>query len=192
MPEISPADAHRAFLYAAGEMDAAEAADFERRLGEEQGLREALAQAVELLRALDGLAPAVPRPAYREQVRRRLRPRRGWWHLMQRRTYRGHPALWSALGAAAALLAVFALSPGGQSAAPQAVAPAPVAQTPQPEVAEEADVPATIEMAETWAHLLNSDHLARAHEEENRRRDRRLARGEHALHVLGSPPSVHH
>ncbi len=73
MPEIDAADAQRAFRYARGEMDAAEAAVFERRLGEEQALREALGQAVERMRALEGLAPPVPRPAYRQRVRQRLR-----------------------------------------------------------------------------------------------------------------------
>jgi hypothetical protein len=193
MPENEPADAHLAFLYAAGEMDAAEAAAFERRLGEEQALREALCQAVELMQALGGLAPPSPSVEYRDQVRRRLL-RRGWWHrLTGRQTYRGHPALWTGLGAAAALLVALALTPGLRPTSPQTISATPTAEPTQPRQAgppDEPDDPTTIEMAETWAHLLNSDHLLRAREEENRRRDRRLAHGEHLLPVPGSPPSV--
>ena len=56
------------------------------------------------MQTLEGLDPPIPRPAYRQRVRQRLRPT-GWWRrLTRRRTYHGHPALWSGLGAAAALM----------------------------------------------------------------------------------------
>jgi anti-sigma-K factor RskA len=176
MPEIGSSDAGQAFLYVSGEMDAAEAAAFERRLGEEQALREALCQAVELMQTLQGLSPPAPRPAYRRHVRQRLLPRRAWWRgLTQQRTYRGHPALWSLAGAAAALLAILALPPNllplvhrtAPAPVPLAVQPAPA----EPVIPSEAPArPATIEMAEMWASMQNHDHLARAHDEESRRR----------------------
>src|SRR5262245_9682107 len=97
-----------ALLDASGELDAAEAEAFERRLGEDQAAREALAGAVPLARALGGLPAAAPDPAYRARVRRLLRPRAGvWQRLWGRRPYRGHPVLWGAVGAAAAALVMF-------------------------------------------------------------------------------------
>ncbi|HEY7424550.1 MAG TPA: hypothetical protein VH682_10005 [Gemmataceae bacterium] len=198
MSEIGPANAHLAFLYVSGEMNATETAAFERRLGEEQTLREALCQAVELMQTLEGLAPPMPRPAYRQRVRQRLRPA-GWWRLLLRqRTYRGHPALWSGLGAAAALLAVLSVTPsllptGSRTPATPDLPPVAKQTKPnRPEVpAEEPADLATIEEAEMWASMPNSDHLVRAHEEEGRRRDRRLAHGDHGIHPSGSP-SVRH
>src|SRR6266542_6142583 len=99
-----------ALLYASGEMEAAEAADFERRLAEDQAARDALAGAVPLAQALAGRAAAVPDPAYRARVRRQLRPAPGLWQrLWAPRPYRGHPALWGAAGAAAAAVVALAL-----------------------------------------------------------------------------------
>jgi anti-sigma-K factor RskA len=198
MSEIGPTDGHLAFLYVSGEMNAAEMAAFERRLGEEQPLREALCQAVELMQSLEGLAPPTPRPAYRQRVRQRLRPA-GWWRwLARRQMYRGHPALWSGLGAAAALLAILSVPPSLIPTGPRTpAAPTlpPVAEQTklsQPEApAEEPADLATIEEAEMWASMHNSDHLVRAHEEEGRRRDRRLVHGDHVIHLPGSP-SVRH
>jgi hypothetical protein len=187
MPEIGPADAQLAFLYVSGEMDAAEVAAFERRLGEEQPLREALCQAVELMRTLEGLAPPVPRPEYRQRVRQRLHPAH-WWQRLARRTYRGHPALWSSLGAVAALLAVSTVSPRVREmpvpAAPPPPSMAEKTKLSQPETPldEPADSP-TIEEAEMWANMPNSDHLAQTYEEEVRRRDRRLTHGDRVPHL---------
>jgi hypothetical protein len=184
MPDSGSSDARQALLYAGGELDALDSADFEQRLGEEQGLREALCQAVELVRSLEGLPPLVPRPDYRQRVRQRLRPRG--------RAHRGHPALWAGLGAVASLLVVLAAAPrSAPHAQPQPPAswvtePTPPHSTEPP--AEAPLAPATIEMAETFARLPNGDHLARAHEEheeENRRRERRLLHGYHLLHPLG-------
>jgi hypothetical protein len=196
MLESDPTDANRAFLYASGEMDATETAAFERRLGEEQPLREALCRAVELTRTLEGLLPVAPPLAYRQRVRQRLLSAGGWWRwLGQPRTYRGHPALWSGLGAAAALLAVLAFPPDWFSrdrpAPAGSVAQEPSLLRDSETALEGADELSTIEMAETWASLPSSEHLARALEEENRRRDRRLTRDEHLLH-LPVPPTVRH
>jgi hypothetical protein len=190
MPEFAFSDARRALLYAGGELDGIDAAEFEKRLGEEQSLREALCQAVELVRKLEGLPLLVPRPDYRERVRQRLQPRArfGSW-LTHERTYRGHPVLWAGLGAIAGLLVVFAAVPHPSlPAQPQPPARWVAEPTPPtvPEPPAEAPVdPATIEMAETFASLPSSDHLARAHDEENRRRERRLLHGDHLLHPLG-------
>ena len=200
MPEIGPADAHLAFLYVSGEMDVPEAADFERRLGDEQLLRESLCRAVELMQTLEGLAPPVPRLHYRERVRERLGTCGKWWQRFTRvRAYRGHPALWCGLGAAAALLAVSLLSrtvftTDRKPPTPTQASPAPVAKqtSPIPPAAphEEADDD-MLDIAELWASMDNGEHLVRAHEEELRRRDRRLLHADHALHSPRSP-SVRH
>jgi hypothetical protein len=107
--------AFRALLYASGEMDPAEAAAFEARLGEDQAAREALCQAVQVAHA--GLQPLRPDPAYRERVRQRVQQRPGLWRwLTGRRFYRGHPLAWSGLGAAAAVLLML----GGRGDSPSA------------------------------------------------------------------------
>lgn len=58
-----------AFRYVAGELDAAAAEAFERRLDEDQAAREAVAEAVSLLTTVEA-AVSLPAPAYR--LRRRL------------------------------------------------------------------------------------------------------------------------
>src|SRR5260370_19996751 len=94
-----------ALLYANGEMDAAQAAAFERLLGEDRRAREALCLAVELSRTLDGLPAPVPDPACRAAVRGRLLPQGVLARLTARR-HRGHPVFWAAVGAAAVFLGV--------------------------------------------------------------------------------------
>jgi anti-sigma-K factor RskA len=178
MPERGPSDDALAFLYASGELGALEAEAFERRLGDEQPLREALCQAVRLVQTLEGSQPPAPRPAYRAHVRRRLRLSAGrglWRWLAGPRSYRGHPALWAGLGAAAAVLVVLCCSPASRQ---QAAPPPAVAEQPAPVPEEPAGAAATAEMAEVWATLHSTDHLARARDDENRRRDRRLVRGD--------------
>jgi hypothetical protein len=102
--------------------------------------------------------------------------------------YRGHPAFWSGLGAAAALLVVLSVSPTAREMpAPAAPTPPSVAEKTrpsQPEMSfdEPADSP-TIEEAEMWANMPNSDHLAQTYEEEVRRRDRRLTHGDRVPHL---------
>jgi hypothetical protein len=194
MPESGRADAHLAFLYVSGEMDAPEAADFECRLADEQPLRESLCQAVELMQTLEGLAPPTPRPDYRARVRQRLHTGGKWWHpLAGPRTYRGHPALWLGLGTAAVLavpLLSWILSSPDRQIPPPTQSPPLVAKQmspPTPTPHEESDDDILLDIAELWARMENGEHLARAHEEEIRRRDRRLLHGEHTLHPSGSP-----
>jgi anti-sigma-K factor RskA len=197
MSEASPTDANLAFLYTSGEMDAAEKAHFEQRLAEEQPLREALCRAVELMQTLEGLAPLTPSPTYRQRVSERLRSADSLWRwLGQRRTYRGHPALWSGLGAAAALMSVLLMAPHWISKERPVPSDETMAkeQSPIRDADTSREVPAalsTIEVAETWASLPNTEHLTHAVEEENRRRDRRWMREEHLLH-LPVPPTVRH
>jgi len=148
--------AFQALLYASGELEGEPATAFEARLAEDQSAREALAQAVQLSLALAGHAAPDPDPAYREAVRRRLRPRGAWQRIWSKRFYRGHPALWGLLGAAAASVAFIMFAP----------APAP----PSAAFVEQAPAAPTTEMANVWAELHNSDHLTRAHGEEARRK----------------------
>ena len=85
-----------AFCYAAGELSSEEVADFEQRLAEDQGAREALARAVELTQAVaaaETLTPVVTAGTERSLWGRRL--------------------AWMAIGAAASLLAA-ALITGGR------------------------------------------------------------------------------
>src|SRR5213080_840229 len=91
--------AFQALLYASEGLAEADAAAFERRLAEDQAAREALAQAVPLALALRGQAVSSPNPVYRSRVRRRLLPR----------PPRVHPAVWTGLGAAAAVLVMLGL-----------------------------------------------------------------------------------
>lgn len=187
MPEIGPSDTRLALLYASDRLDTKDEAEFERRLGEDQELRESLCQAVEMMYNLEGLPALAPSSAYRVQVRQRLRPHRSWWvPLTFRQIYRGHPLFWSGLGATAALLAVLAFVPHRIS--PDRQAPTPLVESsrsaPAEDPFEDLNITATSEMAETFASLPGSDHLLRACEEESRRRDRRLPHGEHVFHLL--------
>jgi hypothetical protein len=160
-----PADALtlQALLYAGGELDAAEADAFERRLGDDQSARDALSRAVSL-----NAIPLRPNPAYREGVCRRLRGG-PWGWLLGRRSRRGYPAVWVGVGAAAVLMTLHLVPMTPPTPAPDqpvAVAPPP-APAPEPDAeSEEAEV------AEVWAELNGTEHLARAHEEEMRRRTR--------------------
>ncbi|MBY0524479.1 MAG: hypothetical protein K2R98_13820 [Gemmataceae bacterium] len=111
-PGDSPSDLSvQALLYASGEMEAAEAAAFEQRLGEDQAAREALCQAVEFATLASGQAPPTPDPAYRDRVRATLRQRRRHMKKLvgQPPTF-GPIALWMALGAIAAILMMLVLT----------------------------------------------------------------------------------
>jgi anti-sigma factor RsiW len=154
----------QALLYASGGLAEADAAAFERRLAADQAACEALAQAVPLALALRGQPVAPPDPAYRARVRQRL----------LRPAFRGHPALWAGLGAAAAVLVMLGLGtmarlpprpPPGLSASSTLVGPAN-------REAETASV-----MADVWAELQTPEHLLKAHDEEMRRRGRAEERG---------------
>jgi hypothetical protein len=165
-----------ALLYAGGELTEAEADQFEQRLAGDQQAREALAQAAPL--ALPPGQPLAPDPAYRQRVHRRLRRRSrpaglqcsmSW--LVQRRSYPGHPILWSTAGAAAAaLLTTLTFLLGMPTSAPVTAGHRPAPAAPGGEApAEEA---AQADVANAWARLHTTDHVARAHDEEMRRKSR--------------------
>src|SRR5262245_41994731 len=99
-PPTGPEDllSAQALLYAGGDLDADEAAAFERRLGEDQAARDALCHAVRLLGAVDSEEPVRPDPLYRHGVYRRL------WPAGPRLGLGLRPAGWLAVGAVAALV----------------------------------------------------------------------------------------
>ena len=100
-----------ALMYASGEMDAAQSAAFEQMLGENQRAREALAVAVERISTTNQKPLPKPSVTYRQKVRDRMHPpakpikrRSGLVDWATRpRQYPGHPVVWSAVGAAAAI-----------------------------------------------------------------------------------------
>jgi hypothetical protein len=180
-----------ALLYAGAELDPERSTAFERLLGQDQAAREALALAAQLSRS--PATPSRPDPAYRRRARARLRP--SWWRrLIGPRSYRGHPLLWSGLGAAAALVLTLPLP----RLAPPDPPPPPdnlVAQAfPGAHEARQGQPAAVGEMARTWATLNNHDHLSRAVAEEQRRRsrseERRLPRAEDRRSRLAGPPPI--
>jgi len=155
-----------ALLYANGEMDVADARAFEQRLNEDQKAREALCQAVELARTLEGCPPPTPNPSYRAGVRVRLRSQ----GVLSRR-YRGHPVFWTALGAAASVLLVVCVN---HFAVPTTRVPDNNwAVSAKPQAAEQAADPALDEAARAWADIPKHDHLSRVREEEQRRKSHR-------------------
>jgi hypothetical protein len=166
-----------ALLYAGGELDPGEAALFEQRLAGDQQAREALAQATPL--ALPPGQPLTPDPAYRQRVHRRLRRRprpaglqcsMSW--LVRRRSYPGHPVLWTSAGAAAAaLLTTLTFLLGMPGTPPVAVGPRPEAAA-SGENEAPAGPPAQADVANAWARLHTTEHVARAHDEEMRRKSR--------------------
>jgi anti-sigma factor RsiW len=174
----------QALLYASGGLAEADATAFEQRLAEDQAAREALAQAVPLALALRGQAVASPNPVYRARVRLRLLPRPS----------RLHPAVWTGLGAAAAVLVMLGL--GTVSRLPPRPPPVPPDASPLARPANrEADT--AIVTAEVWAELQNPEHLLKAHDEEMRRRGRAEER-DHGLkpeqrrgRTLGNSNSKH-
>jgi hypothetical protein len=166
MHEMEPSLEALALLYANGELDGADGAAFEQRLASDQAAREALSQAVELVRAVSGAAPAL-KPDYRLRVQARLLPRGVWSWLGRRRSYRGHPVIWLLAGAAAAAGVLLLV---GVPTAPSA-APAPtVTMQPEPSLGE--TPPPTEKQAQIWGELTNTEHLAQAVAEVKGRRDR--------------------
>jgi anti-sigma-K factor RskA len=151
--------AAQALLYANGEMDADDARAFEQRLNEDQRVREALCQAVELARTLEGGPPPTPNPSYRAGVRVRLRS-----HGVLSRRYRGHPVFWTAIGAAASVL--LAACVNHFAAVPTPGVPDNSALSAKPQAAD----PALDEAARAWADIPKHDHLSRVREEEQRRK----------------------
>ncbi len=175
-PDLPLGDALRfqAWRYASGALPPAEAATFERRLGDEQAARDALCQAVQITALLNGHKPPQPQGSYRTRVWQRLgrRPAVGRG-LFQRQIYRGHPALWSALGAAAAVLLIVGF---GRLAWTEPLPVPPVAASPSTPTSlptsggEESRSLVMVEVAQVWAELHSTAHLTRAHDEEARRK----------------------
>jgi hypothetical protein len=163
-------------LYAAGELDESAAAAFEWRLADDQAARDALCAAVRAREAADDPAGPVPDPRYREGVRQRLH--KPTWGRVAGRV--GRPSLWAFAGGAAAALVLLSIRPGVQ--------PGDGVATPLPAATEEAakEMPPVCEDVadglNEWPDLVDSQRLARAVHEENRRKvraeDRRMVRSE--------------
>ncbi len=189
----------QAFLYAHGELDNHEAAAFENRLGDEQAARDALCQAVHLSTTLGRLSSDQPDPRYKVRVQQLLIPSGASTRWVERLlVYRHHPALWSLLGAAAAVLLMWWLGRPPIGILPKQAYDSLVAQTTRgidwPDDDDEDTTP-SVELASYWADLPNGEHLLKARDEEMRRRVRaedfqRLATPhERRSRVLGHSPS---
>ena len=96
-----------ALRYAAGDLDATDAAAFENRLANDQDTREALSEAVRLSAAALGQKPPVPSTSLRRLIEERLRVWSGGW--LARRVYRGHPLAWAGLGAVVVAVSIVLL-----------------------------------------------------------------------------------
>jgi hypothetical protein len=174
----------QALLYAGGALPPAEARAFEVLLSQDQKAREALGLAARVVHSAGPDDAAVlPDAAYRRRLRARFAPRPALWSwLSRRRTYPGHPAVWSALGATAAAVLLFALlrafwvAPVAQTPPPTTPVPVQEAQAQLP--AEVVETPSDLEEARIWAELPRGEHLLKTHAEESQRRARadRLAR----------------
>jgi hypothetical protein len=175
--------------YAAGELDDAAAAAFERRLAGDQAVRDALCAAVRGMRSAAGRPDPVPNPAYRERVRTRLREAAGRARPDARGRSWRHHAAWAIAGAAAAALVLFSIRgpsvpTDGSDCVPcdsaqEAAAPLPRGDAPTDD-------------AEGWPELLSGQHLAQTIHEENRRKsraeDRRMVRLEDRAAARGRAP----
>src|SRR5260370_15390653 len=112
MPDADLAALARRYL--AGALGRSDADAFEERLGTDQAARDAPCAAV---------GPVAPSPSYRRAVRRRLRPP-AWRRLLTPRACRGHPLLWCAARAAAAVPLAVLLWPARPAPEPAAAPPA--------------------------------------------------------------------
>jgi hypothetical protein len=153
-----------ALRYAAGQLDARDVADFESRLADDQSARDALCAAVRLRLATAGQPALLPDPRYRGRVRRRLRA--GAWPKSGAFTSRIPRSLFTLAGAAAAALLLLTLRPVLQPAGD------PVSR--QPDLAKEMPAPPAggDDQAAGLPDLLGGEHLARAVDEEIRRKNR--------------------
>ena len=187
----------QALLYASGELDGPEEEAFERRLADDQATREALARAVRLTLPFGGSVPTRPDPAYRAGVRARLRPRGGpWAWLTATRTYRGHPAVWAALGAAAAVLLLVGVTPRRPATFPVAPHPSSFASAEGVAAAEPDGADSAADVAAAWAATHSKESLLRARDEQARRRWRardwpRTLTGDDRPPRRPVPPLVH-
>jgi hypothetical protein len=98
-----------ALKYAAGELNAVDSAAFELRLERDENAQEALCEAVRLSAAAMGQPDFQADPLCKKGVQEKLKPTL-ISRIFARRPYRGHPAAWTAAGAAVAILC-FSLSP---------------------------------------------------------------------------------
>ncbi len=166
-----------ALRYAAGDLAPDEVSAFEARLADDQGARDALAEAVRLSAAAIGQKPPAPHPAVRAFARARLGL-----------GYRGHPVAWAGLGAvvvaACALVAVALADRAAPEAATVAPATLPEAPAPHPDPAPPVAPEALVvvepppgacgerSVAEIWADLSNHDGVEKAHDDEMRWRQK--------------------
>src|SRR5690349_17307971 len=190
MPE--PTLQATALRYAAGDLTPAESAAFETLLTTDQDARDALAEAVRLSAAALGQEPPQPDRTFRAAIRERLLGCCPAW--LRRRSYRGHPLTWTALGAGAvAACTVIGLSlanhevpdvtPSSLSShhlRAEATAPPPRVQIAIAPAPREDDVPGEPgvcdlydgrSVAEIWAQLSTTDHAEKMklHDDEQRR-----------------------
>jgi hypothetical protein len=201
MPE--PTLQAAALRYAAGDLTSAESEAFEILLRDNQDARDALAEAVRLSAAALGQEPPGPDRSFRAAIRERLIGYCPAW--LRRRAYRGHPATWTALGAAtvaaSTIIGLSLAAPEAPETAPAPIVVAAVVPAPQPRpapVSEIALAPAPREdevpgnpnvweadaarsVAEIWAHLSTTDHAEKLHDTEHRWRQK--LRDTTALHV---------
>ena len=186
-PDADQLLAVQALLYAGDALPVAEAQAFEWLLSQDQKAREALGLAAQVVHTGDPDAEVLPNPTYRRRLQQQFALRPGLWTwLCRRRSYPGHPAVWSGLGAAVAALLLIALVRGFWT---------PPLPTPPPGPAtlpvQEAQAPAGVELHESltksgndleealiWVELSHSDHLRKTHFEEvqHRHRSERLSR----------------
>jgi anti-sigma-K factor RskA len=175
-----------AWLYAAGALEGAAAAEFEQRLADSQTARGALCAAVRKSQALSGGPEPLPHPGYRDRVRQRLegivlprressRSRRGW-----------RVAAWSLASAAAAAMVVLVIGRTLRSLPDVAAQlPAVAQQAPQVDDLQCND-------GDEWPEFATGQHLAQAVDEENARKmraeDRRMVPfEERAARLRGAP-----
>lgn len=182
---LDPSLQAAALRYAAGDLAPDEAAAFEVRLAENQGARDALAEAVRLSARAIGQEPPAPHPSFRGLLRERL----------GLRAYRGSPLAWAALGAAsvaACTLLGLALAGGQPDSAHSPAPPAEVGPVPRAEprghaaaapvladagshVAAEPAEQAEHDphsVAEIWAELSSHEGVEKARDDEARWRHR--------------------
>jgi anti-sigma-K factor RskA len=160
-----------ALLYASGELEEAQAAEFERRLAEDQAAREALCQAVQLNLTLAGQS-AAPDPAYRARVRQRLQQRRRHMRkLAGSPAFFGQPAMWAALGAAIAVVLMLVLHHFASFPTPNPPATQP-GQTPP--LADRQELEQKRKQVSTQADQLVQQLASPATEEERKAREGKL------------------
>lgn len=170
---IGEALALEALLYLSDALPQEHTGLFERRLADDQKARDALSLAVAFVQSCEGQEAVRPDPAYREEVRRKLQPRKHWWQgLWRRREYSAHPLVWSAAGAClAALLILFAGFRLPQDPQQPLAKPAPDQNQLDEALASGGDHQ-PVEVARIWAEIPRGQHLLKAHEEGQRRKIR--------------------